>query len=146
MSGNVKFRFLLAPIVLALLVVTSPVSWAGELEYAQEQVRQNPNDAGAHYHLGISYSEVGRDIEAIVAFKESIRINPNFSKAHYLLGLVYEKNKRFRSRLLALEAPGGHSRVQSCQYPPGGPWRPHAFGSLGGLGGHGGLGMFCLNR
>ena len=31
MSGNAKFRFLLAPIVVALLVVvTSPVSWAGE--------------------------------------------------------------------------------------------------------------------
>ena len=46
MSGNIKFRwFLLAPIVVALLVVVaSPVSWAGELEDAQEAVRQNPND------------------------------------------------------------------------------------------------------
>ena len=63
MSCNAKFRwFLLAPIVLALLaIVTSPViSWVGELEDAQEQVRQNPNDAGAHYHLGTSYSEVAQ--------------------------------------------------------------------------------------
>ena len=54
MSGNIKFRwFLLAPIVVALLVVvTSPVSWAGELEDAQEAVRQNPNDAEAHFILG----------------------------------------------------------------------------------------------
>ena len=38
MYGNAKFRwFLLAPIVLALLVVTSSISWAGELEDAQEQ-------------------------------------------------------------------------------------------------------------
>ena len=53
MSGNIKFRFLLAPIVLALLVVVaSPVvSWAGKLEDAQERVRQNPNDAKAH-HIG----------------------------------------------------------------------------------------------
>ena len=37
MSGNAKFRFLLAPIVVALLVVvTSPVSWAGELEDAKK--------------------------------------------------------------------------------------------------------------
>ena len=34
MSGNVKFRFLLAPIVVALFVVTSPVvSWASETAY-----------------------------------------------------------------------------------------------------------------
>ena len=43
MSGNVKFRwFLLAPILVALFVVISPVvSWAGELEDAQKKVRQN---------------------------------------------------------------------------------------------------------
>ena len=54
MSGNAKFRwFLLAPIVLALLVaVTSPViSWAGELEDAQEKVRQNPNDGLCTRHF-----------------------------------------------------------------------------------------------
>ena len=50
MSGNAKFRFLLAPIFIVLFVVTSPViSWAGELEDAQKQVRQNPNSADAHY-------------------------------------------------------------------------------------------------
>ena len=40
MSGNVKFRwFLLAPLLVVLLVVVnSPIiSWAGELEDAQEQ-------------------------------------------------------------------------------------------------------------
>ena len=43
MSGNAKFRwFLLAPILVALFVVISPVvSWAGELEDAQKKVRQN---------------------------------------------------------------------------------------------------------
>ena len=43
MSGNAKFRwFLIAPLLLALFVVISPVvSWAGELEDAQKKVRQN---------------------------------------------------------------------------------------------------------
>jgi hypothetical protein len=43
MSGNVKFRwFLIAPLLVALFVVISPVvSWAGELEDAQKKVRQN---------------------------------------------------------------------------------------------------------
>jgi len=40
---NAKFKwFLLAPILVALFVVISPVvSWAGELEDAQKKVRQN---------------------------------------------------------------------------------------------------------
>ena len=52
MSGNIKFRwFLLAPILVALfIVVNSPVILlAGTIEDAQEQVRQNPNSADAHY-------------------------------------------------------------------------------------------------
>ena len=55
MSGNTKFRwFLLAPILVALLVVvTSPVSWAGELLEAKEKVRQNPNDGLCTRHFGI---------------------------------------------------------------------------------------------
>ena len=76
MSGNVKFRwFLLAPILVALFVVISPVvSWAGELEDAQKKVRQNPNDADAHYNLGVAYNNLGQYQEAIASLKESIRI------------------------------------------------------------------------
>ena len=49
MSGNIKLRwFLLAPILVALFFITPSISWAGELEDAQEQVRRNPNDARAH--------------------------------------------------------------------------------------------------
>ena len=78
MFGNVKFRFLLAPIVLALLVVvTSPTSWAGALEDAQEAVRQNPNDAEAHHKLGFIYSELEMYREAIVSYEKSIKIKPS---------------------------------------------------------------------
>ena len=52
MSGNIKLRwFLLAPILVVLfIVVNSPVILlAGTIEDAQEQVRQNPNSADAHY-------------------------------------------------------------------------------------------------
>lgn len=81
MSGNIKFMFLLAPIVIALLVVvTSPViSSAGELEDleledAQKKVRLNPNDAGAHAYLGRLYIDSGRNSEGINSYKEAIRI------------------------------------------------------------------------
>ena len=102
MSCNAKFRwFLLAPIVLALLaIVTSPViSWVGELEDAQEQVRQNPNDAGAHYHLGISYSEVGQYQNAIIHLKKTIQIKPDLAKAHHSLGFVYKNNGQYHKAI-----------------------------------------------
>jgi cytochrome c-type biogenesis protein CcmH/NrfG len=78
MSGNAKFRFLLAPILVGLFVVTSPVSWAGELEDAQEAVRQNPNDAFAHHKLGVSYEGLGQYKEAIASYKEAIGIKPDY--------------------------------------------------------------------
>ena len=72
MSGNAKFRFLLAPIVVALLVVTSTISWAGELENAKEDVRKYPNDSAAHYNLGIAYRKSGQYQEAIASLKEAM--------------------------------------------------------------------------
>ena len=104
MSCNAKFRwFLLAPIVLALLaIVTSPViSWVGELEDAQEQVRQNPHDAGAHYHLGISYSEVGQYQNAIIHLKKAIQIKSDLAKAHHSLGFVYKKNGQYQEAIIS---------------------------------------------
>ena len=70
MSGNVKFRwFLLAPILVALFVVISPVvSLAGVLEGAKEDVRKYPNDSAAHYNLGVAYNKVGHHQKAIASY------------------------------------------------------------------------------
>ena len=56
MSGNVKFRwFLLAPIFLALLVIaTFSISWAGQIDDAQQKVNLLPSDPVAHYNLGVA--------------------------------------------------------------------------------------------
>jgi tetratricopeptide (TPR) repeat protein len=85
----------LALTILVLLVISiSPVvAWAGELEDAQEAVRQNPNDAVAHYKLGNTYGKSDQYQEAIASFKEAIRINPNFAEAHYNLGLSFGRTK-----------------------------------------------------
>ena len=103
MSGNSKLRFLLAPIFLALLFfVSSPtISWTGELEDAQEQLRQNPNDASAHYHLGVSYSEAGQYQNAIIHLKKAIQIKPDLAKAHHSLGFVYKKNGQYQEAIIS---------------------------------------------
>ena len=101
MSGNVKFRwFLLAPILVALFVVISPVvSWAGELEDAQKKVRQNPNDADAHIDLAFSYHKLGRYQEAIAPLKEAIRLNPNDVPTHNNLGMSYSELGRYQDAI-----------------------------------------------
>ena len=93
MSGNAKFRwFLLVPIVLALLVVNSPViSWAGELEDAQKAVRAMPHNSYEHYNLGFAYYNLAKYEEAIASFKETIRIKPDDAMAHYYMGITYQK-------------------------------------------------------
>ena len=78
----ISFVFLLAPTAHVAL-------HAGEIEDAREEVRNNPDDAEAHYNLGIAYSKLGKYKEAIESFKQAIRINPDFADAHFNLGLAY---------------------------------------------------------
>ena len=69
MSGNAKFRwFLLAPIVLALLVVTSSISWAGELEDAlkhfQMASKVDSSVGESHYNEALCLDKLGKHGEA----------------------------------------------------------------------------------
>ena len=73
-----------------LLTPTVPAaSYAGEIEDAKEEVRNNPDDAKAHYNLGVVYGESGMYQEAIESFKQVIRIDPDNANTHYNLGLAY---------------------------------------------------------
>ena len=66
------------------------------LEVYLESIRINPNDAKAHYNLGLAYSKRGENIEAIKEFKQAIKIEPNYTDAHYSLGLTYGNLGRFK--------------------------------------------------
>jgi S1-C subfamily serine protease len=116
MSGNAKFRwFLVAPIVVVLFVVTSPVSWAGELEDAQEQVRQNPDNAVAHSNLGYAYGNFGKYQEAIASYKEAIRIEPDHANEHNNLGYAYQSLGQHQEAIVsykeAIRLKPGHARA-----------------------------------
>ena len=116
MSGNAKFRwFHLAPIVLALLVVVSSpvISWAGELEDAQERVRNNPNDTNAHFKLGNAYRKLGQDKEAIASLKAAIRIKPNDAVAHHNLGLAYHKLGQYQDAIASYKEAIRNSSLES---------------------------------
>ena len=55
----------------------------------------NPDDAEAHYGLGIIYDRLNRYDDSIASFKEAIRVNPDYTEAHYKLGSIYSILKRY---------------------------------------------------
>jgi len=75
----ISFVFLLAP-------AAQVASYAGEIEDAREEVRNNPDDAGAHATLGLAYYNAGRYGESANSFVQALKINPNYAGAWCGLG------------------------------------------------------------
>ena len=72
----ISFVFLLTPIV--------PVaSYVGVIETYKEEIRINPDDAKAHYKLGLAYRKSGKYEEAIDAFKKYLTSRDFVQQAIY---------------------------------------------------------------
>jgi len=79
----ISFVFLLAP-------TTQVASYAGEIENAKEEVRNNPDEAWAHGLLGNAYRESGKYEEAIESYKQAIIYYLDFpSFSHHSCNLSY---------------------------------------------------------
>jgi len=72
----ISFIFLLAP-------TAHVASYAGAIEDAKEEVRNNPDDAKAHYNLGNAYGRSGKYEEAIDAFKKYLTSRDFVQQAIY---------------------------------------------------------------
>lgn len=55
----------------------------------KQAIRIKPDDAEAHYNLGVTYGKSGMFREEKEAYKKAIRIQPDYAKAHYYLGVIY---------------------------------------------------------
>jgi Flp pilus assembly protein TadD len=60
----------------------------------EEAIKINPDDAKAHYNLGLTYDNQGRLDEAIAEYQEAIRLDPDYARAHNNLGLAYYNQGR----------------------------------------------------
>jgi tetratricopeptide (TPR) repeat protein len=61
----------------------------------RKAVRLYPQNAGAHYILGVLLKECGRFEDAGEAFEGAIRLNLQNAEAHYKLGVSLKENGRF---------------------------------------------------
>ena len=57
----------------------------------REAVRGDPQNAVAHYGLGVAYSRTGADDQAIAAYREAVRLQPTNVDAYYGLGVAAER-------------------------------------------------------
>lgn len=64
-------------------------NYAEAIEPLKRWVELEPNDADAHYRLGIAYSELKRHEESVEELQESIRLDPKQPEVHYTLGVCF---------------------------------------------------------
>ena len=89
-----KNPYLLIITAILYLVLKGETSLAKDsyieaLEACKQAVKMNPDDAEAHFNLGVVYYQSDKNKEAIESFKQSIKIDPDDAAVHFNLGVVY---------------------------------------------------------
>jgi Flp pilus assembly protein TadD/SAM-dependent methyltransferase len=58
---------------------------------SQKSIQLNPQDAGAHYNLGITLQERGRLKEAEANYRQTIKLKSDLPEVHFNLGVILEE-------------------------------------------------------
>ena len=62
--------------------------YASAAPLLEKVVAAKPTDALPHFDLGVAYSQLKRNPEAIAEFRQAISLDPNYAPAHLNLGLL----------------------------------------------------------
>lgn len=66
----------------------------GQIEDAiaefEEAIRLDPDNALAHFNLGVAYQYQGKLDQAVAEYQEAISIDPDYAEAHNNLGIAYD--------------------------------------------------------
>lgn len=60
--------------------------------YLHEGVRRKPDDAMAHYYLGMHQLQERHYVEAAASFRQAITLNPQYPDSYTMLGLALEES------------------------------------------------------
>ncbi|WP_435087753.1 tetratricopeptide repeat protein [Candidatus Pelagibacter bacterium nBUS_29] len=63
---------------------------------SQKSVQLDPQDAGAHYNLGITLQELGRLEEAETSYRQTISLRSDLAEVHHNLGIILQEQGRFK--------------------------------------------------
>ncbi len=72
----------------------------------QERIANHPDDAEAHFLLGVEYDRRGKHEKAVSAFKEVLRINPKSAEAYFNLALLYGQMNEGREAIRNITLAG----------------------------------------
>ncbi len=74
-----------------------------EFEVYKQAIKINPDDAKAHYDLGLAYGESIKWKKAIKSYKQAVRINPDYAEAHLELGIAYNITVKYKKAIKAFK-------------------------------------------
>jgi protein O-GlcNAc transferase len=86
-----------------LATVRSKQGQQAEAACAQQALRLQPHDAGAHYNRGIDHWEQGRLAEAMASYQQALRLQPHYPEAHNNLGIVLCEQGKLNEAVVCYE-------------------------------------------
>jgi tetratricopeptide (TPR) repeat protein len=89
----------LALVAWGVRTVVRNAVWRTDLAFAEQLVRDAPESAHAHHVLGTTYSQLGRDDEALREFDRALRILPEDVASLYNAGVIYQRGNKLAEAL-----------------------------------------------
>ena len=84
----------LVAVVLAALTVRRNADYASEVAILSDLVAKRPDNARAHYHLGVLFERASRLADAERAYAEAVRADPHYGPAQLNLGVMRARQGR----------------------------------------------------
>lgn len=66
------------------------------IEYLNNAIRLQPNDAEAYYNRGIAYDNLGRHQQAIKDYSQTVRLKPDYAEAFHNRGTLYNTTGQYQ--------------------------------------------------
>jgi len=94
-----------------------------EIMSREKEIRIRPDSSAAYFRLGMTYTDHGRYMEAVEAFKQASRISPNSARIYYEMGKAYSKLGNLQEATVAFnQAIGIRPEYAPAYYELGVAW------------------------